>query len=171
MMLREELWQVVESRGDVGAWVRRALLALESHAAAAGVRTWHVERAAYGALLVGAVVAQHHATLGAAPALEALTQVAGLAVSLVGLLVGAELDSIATREREKAEAEGREPVKVECSPRAAQLRTLLPWLALTGLGLAFGWMGALGVAWRLAYPAWRRWYRQHRPAIASAPRG
>ncbi|WP_426751764.1 hypothetical protein [Myxococcus sp. Y35] len=163
MTLLAELCLVVDNREDPGPWLRRALLALESRAEAAGVRTWMVERAVYGAALLGATVAQHHATLGADPLPEVLAQVAGLSVSLVALLVGAELDSIAARERDQAEAEGREPVRVECSPRAAQLRTLLPWLGLAGLALAFGWLGALGFAWRLAYPAWRRWYRSHRP--------
>ncbi|WNZ59847.1 hypothetical protein QEG98_27995 [Myxococcus sp. MxC21-1] len=163
MTLLAELRLVVDNREDPGPWARRALLALESRAAAAGVRTWMVERAVYGTLLLGATVAQHHATLGAAPLPQALAQVAGLAVSLVALLVGDELDSIADREREKAKAEGREPVRVECSPRAEQLRTLLPWLGLAGLALAFGWLGALGFGWRLAKPAWRRWYRTHRP--------
>ncbi|QQR47791.1 hypothetical protein JKA73_17810 [Myxococcus xanthus] len=163
MALMAELCLVVDSREDPGPWARRALLALECRATAAGVRTWMVERSVYGLALLGATVAQHHATLGAAPLPQALAQVAGLSVSLVALLVGAELDSIADREREKAKAEGREPVRVECSPRAEQLRTLLPWLGLAGLALAFGWLGALAFAWRLAYPAWRRWYRTHRP--------
>ncbi|UAW08094.1 hypothetical protein [Myxococcus phage Mx4 ts27htf-1hrm-1] len=163
MRLMAELCRVVDNREDSGPWVRRALLALESRVAASGVRTWMVERSVYGMLLVGATVAQHHSTLGSAPLPQALAQVAGLSVSLVALLVGAELDSIAAREREQAEAEGREPVRVECSPRAAELRTLLPWLGLAGLALAFGWLGAVAFGWRLAYPAWRRWYRAHRP--------
>ncbi|MBZ4402009.1 hypothetical protein [Myxococcus sp. AS-1-15] len=163
MSLMAELCLVVDERQDPAPWARRALLALESRASRAGVRTWMVERSLYGAALLTAVVAQHRDTLGAGTVTEALGQVAGLTVSVVALLVGAELDSIGTREAEKAAAEGREPVRVECSPRAAQLRTLLPWLGLAGLSLAFGWMGALGVAWRLAYPAWRRWYRTHRP--------
>ncbi|GHG79872.1 hypothetical protein [Comamonas sp. JC664] len=170
MTLLAELCQIIETRGPAKHWARRALLALEARAERAGVRTWMVERAVYGALLMGATVAEHHATLGAAPLPEALVKVAGLSVSIVALLVGAELDSISAREREQAEAEGREPVRVECSPRAEQLRTLLPWLGLAGLALAFGWLGALGLAWRLAYPAWRRVYRAHRPLGREAAR-
>ncbi|WAM23768.1 hypothetical protein [Myxococcus sp. NMCA1] len=163
MTLLAELRLVVDNQEDPGPWARRALLTLESRAEAAGVRTWMVERAVYGTLLLVATVAQHHATLGAAPLPSALAQVAGLSVSLVALLVGDELDSISDRERERAEAEGREPVRVECSPRAAQLRALLPWLGLAGLALAFGWMGLLGFGWRVVKPVWRRWYRTHRP--------
>jgi|GEM_PF-6606503 len=163
MSLLAELHLVVEERKSPGPWLRRALLTLESQADRAGVRTWMVERAAYGTLLLGAVAAQHGPTLGTAPLAETLVQVAGLSVSVVALLVGAELDSISTREREQAEAEGREPVRVACSARAEQLRTLLPWLGLAGLALAFGAVGAVAMGWRTLYPAWRRWYRAHRP--------
>ncbi|WP_163869638.1 hypothetical protein [Myxococcus eversor] len=163
MSLLAELHLVVDERQDPGPWLRRALLALEARASQAGVRTWMVERAVYAALLLGAVAAQHGPTLGAAPLVETLVQVGGLSVSIGTLLVGAELDSISTREAEKAAAEGREPVRVECSPRAAQLRTLLPWLGLAGLSLAFGAVGLVAFGWRSAYPAWRRWYRAHRP--------
>lgn len=158
-----DLWQVVEERGDVGPWLRCALLVLERRAEALGVRTWHVERGVYAAALLAAVVAQHGETLGAGPAWEALRGVVALGVPLLALLYGAELDSIAAREREQAEAEGRQPVRVECSPRAAQLRALLPWLGLAALAATFGWVGAVAFAQRTAYPHWRRFYRAQRP--------
>ncbi|MFP2963368.1 hypothetical protein ACLEPN_37850, partial [Myxococcus sp. 1LA] len=172
--LMAELCQVVEDRADPSGWmhramfevrssVRRALVSVESRLERAGVQTWMVTRSIYGAGLMTAVCAQHHATLGAADLPRALADVAGLAVSVVALLVGAELDSIATREREQAEAEGREPTRVECSPRAAQLRTLLPWLGLAGLAFAFGAVGAFAFVWRALAPFARRAYRRHRP--------
>lgn len=161
--LLAELCLVVDERADPGPWLRRVLLALEARAEAAGVRTWHVERGVYAVALLAAVVVQHGATLGAAPALESLRAVAALGMSLAALLYGAELDSISAREREQAEAEGREPVQVECSPRAGQLRAAMPWLGLAALAFAFGWVGAFALAWRTAYPRWRRWYRARRP--------
>ncbi|WP_163998723.1 hypothetical protein [Pyxidicoccus caerfyrddinensis] len=163
MTLLAELCQVVEERAEPSPWLRRALLALGARVDAAGLRTWHVERAVYGALLLGAVVAQYGATLGATPAWESLRSAVALAASLALLLYGAELDSVSAREREQAQAEGREPVRVECSPRAAQLRALLPWLGLVALAAAFGWVGAVALGWRTAYPHWRRWYRARRP--------
>ena len=54
--LLAELCQVVEERAEPGPWLRRALRTLESRADAAGLRTWHVERVVYGALLLVAVV-------------------------------------------------------------------------------------------------------------------
>jgi hypothetical protein len=163
MSMTRELGSIVEERGDLGPWLRRVLLVLEARADAVGVRTWHLERVAYGALLLGAVALQHGGSLGEAPLVETLRTAAALGVSIAALLYGAELDSIGAREKEQAEAEGREPVRVECSPRAAQLRALMPWLGLVALALTFGWVGAVAFGWRTGYPHWRRWYRSHRP--------
>ncbi|NOK05787.1 MULTISPECIES: hypothetical protein [Myxococcus] len=186
--LLAELWQVVENRADPSDWadramyevrstLRRSLLAAEARMERAGIQTWTLERTVFVAALLGAVWAQHHDTLGtpSVPAsgllaalgvseeVAAIVSVVVLAVSLLSLVDGAELDSIATREREKAEAEGRQPVTVECSPRAAQLRGRGPWMALVLLAFTFGWVAAVGFAWRQVYPHWRRWYRARRP--------
>lgn len=163
MSLLTELHVIVEERADPARWARKALLTLEYWASIAGVRTWHVERVVYAAALLLAVVAQHAPTLGAGGIVQALRDTAALGLSLAALLYGAELDSISAREREQAEADGREPVRVECSPRAAQLRAWMPWLGLAALAFAFGWVGAVALAWRTAYPQWRRLYRAHRP--------
>ena len=168
MSLASELWQVVEEREDPGPWLRRALLAADAWGERSGLKTWYVERGTYLSVLLAAVAAQHWQSLGATPALQALRDVAALVLALVALLYGAELDSIGAREREQAEAEGREPVRVECSPRAAEVRAAMPWLGLAALAFTFGWVGAVALGWRTAYPHWRRWYRSHRP-LGRAP--
>ncbi|NTX07014.1 hypothetical protein [Myxococcus sp. CA040A] len=176
--LLAELCRVVEDREDPGPWAQRAVSEVaDALRRAPRLKTWHVERAVYVSALLGAVWAQHHetlgtpsspasgllATLGASPEFAALTTVVVLAVALIRAVDGAELDSIATREREQAEAEGHKPVKVECSPRATQLRARGPWMDLALLAFAFGWVGAIGFAWRLGYPSWRRVWRKRYP--------
>lgn len=180
MRLLAELCRVVDDREDPGPWARRAVAsAADALKRSSRLKTWHVERAVYVSVLLGAVWAQHHETLGTpsspasgllaaigvSPEVAALATVVVLGVALLRAVDSAEFDSIGTREREQAEAEGREPVKVECSPRAAQLRARGPWMDLALLAFAFGWVGAVGFAWRLGYPLWRKaWRKRYPPA-------
>ncbi|NTX57955.1 hypothetical protein [Myxococcus sp. CA039A] len=183
--LLAELCRVVEDREDPGPWARRAVSeAADALKSAARFKTWQAERVIFVSALLGAVWAQHHetlgtpsspasgllTTLGASPEFAALATVVVLGLALIRVVDGAELDSIGTRERERAEAEGREPVKIECSPRATQLRARGPWMDLALLAFAFGWVGAVGFAWRLSYPLWRRWWRKRYPLTCKVSR-
>ncbi|MCP3065866.1 hypothetical protein LXT21_44600 [Myxococcus sp. K38C18041901] len=168
---------MVEHREDPGPWLRRAAHAVaDALRSAPRLKTWHVERGLYVSALLGAVWGEHRNTLGlpipptgifAALGLSPVTvgwlAVVMLAVSLMDAVYGAELDSIAARESERAEAEGREAIQVECTPRAALLRRRQPWMSLGLLAYAFGWVGAVGFGWRLGYPLWRRWWRARYP--------
>lgn len=115
------------------------------------LRTWHMEAAAQAGLYLGAIYAQH-GTL-ARPE---------LVLAAVLWLLG-RVASRNDRQRAAWESAGvvalQQRHEVECA-RGAALELRLITLGFGAWGLLLGsWLTLADVAWGVAYPFWRRWYR------------